>query len=288
MFIQNLTSLVMKKITFILLVLGFSFNVKAQCSSNLPVMDHFDTNTINVCWNIVDSDGDGRNWYWRDYGSVYGGYKCLVSRSWSSSQGDLYPDNWVYSYAIDLTSFSTSTPIELTWKVRGELATVAHEYYTVYASTGNQITDFESSSVQLSEYADEVGADGVFVTRSLDISTLAGNMIYIAFRHQNISGSQFILNIDDVSVSSSSLGVDDLQIDNFKHYYNINTKELTLKSYSMPMDNIALYNILGQNVLNKTLSQTEEKIDLSTLNKGIYIGQVSFDNVIKTIKFVKQ
>jgi len=56
----------------------------------------------------------------------------------------------------------------------------------------------------------------------------------------------------------------------------------------MPMDNIVLYNILGQGVLNKTLSQTEEKLDLSTLNKGIYIGQVRFDNVIKTIKFVKQ
>ncbi|TWO32875.1 T9SS type A sorting domain-containing protein [Seonamhaeicola sediminis] len=278
----------MKKITFILLILCFSLNSKAQCDSNLPVMEHFDTNTINVCWNIVDGDGDGWDWYWRDYGSVYGGYKCLVSRSWNSSQGDLYPDNWVYSYAIDLTSYSTSETIELTWKVRGELATVAHEYYTVYAATGNQITDFESSSVQLSEYADEVGADGVFVTRNLDISALAGNMIYIAFRHQNISGSQFILNIDDVSISNSSLGVDDLQINNFKHFYNISTKELTLKSDSIPIDNIALFNIIGQNVLNKTLSQTEEKIDLSNLNKGIYIGQVKLDNVIKTIKFVKQ
>jgi len=281
----------MKKITFIILVLGISLNSNAQCDSNLPIMEHFDTNTIGVCWEVHSEDEDSGiayDWYWREYLPVYGGYKCLVSRSYNTADGALTPDNWVISYPIDLTSFNSSDDIELSWKVRGEYASLSHEYYTVYAATGNQVSDFQSSGVNNGgEYADEVGGTGSFVTRAMDISSLAGSNVYIAFRHHN-STNQYSINIDDVSISTALLGIDDLESISFKHYYNINTKELTLKSYSMPMDNIALFNILGQNVLNKRLSLTEEKIDLSTLNKGIYIGQVNFDNVIKTIKFVKQ
>ena len=288
-FIQNLTSLVMKKITFILLVIGFSLNSKAQsCDSSLPVLETFDTDVINVCWQIEDQDGDGNDWMWWQYGASAGGYKVIASYSVYTSTGPLTPDNWIKSHPIDLTSFNSGQSIELSYKVRAELSYLAHEYYTVYAATGNQIADFESSGINNGgEYVDEVGGAGVFVTRTLDISSLAGNMVYIAFRHHN-STNQSDINIDDVTVSTALLGTEDLESISFKHYYNVNTKELTLKSYSMPMDNIVLYNILGQNVLNKSLSQTEETIDLSTLNKGIYIGQVRFDNVVKTIKFVKQ
>jgi hypothetical protein len=110
----------------------------------------------------------------------------------------------------------------LTWKVRGELVGFAHKYYTVYAATGydpilENTNVFESSPVKRGEYADEVGAEGNFVTRSLDISSLAGNMAYLAFRHEYISESQFIINIDDVSISTSTLGIDDFNSIEFKH-----------------------------------------------------------------------
>ena len=279
----------MKKLLLLVCILSYTLNTNAQCDDTLPIMEDFeDSSIIGVCWNLIDQDGDGWNWYWRDYGSVYGGYKCLVSRSWSSSQGDLNPDNWIYSYAIDLTSFNTNDNLELSWKVRGELATVAHEYYTVYAATSNQTSEFESSPIQRSEYADEVGADGVFVTRTLNISALAGNMVYLAFRHQNITGSQFILNIDDVSISSGTLGIDDFQANSFKHYYNTNTDVLTLKSSQSALDAVEIYNILGQNVLNKSLSQTNENLNLSSLKDGIYIARIDIDNRTKTIKFLKQ
>ncbi|MGM5471261.1 T9SS type A sorting domain-containing protein [Flavobacteriaceae bacterium LMO-SS05] len=198
----------MKKLILFVCVISWSYNTNAQCDSTLPIFEKFDTNNIGVCWQVDDKDGDGFNWYWRDYGTYYGGYKCLTSRSWSSSQGDLNPDNWVYSYAIDLTSFNTNDNIELSWKVRGELNSLAHEYYAVYAATSidpiDKTSTFKSSPVQRGEYADEVGADGVFVTRTMNISALAGNMAYIAFQHKNISGSQFIINIDDVQITTGT------------------------------------------------------------------------------------
>ncbi len=279
----------MKKLLLFVYILSYTLNISAQCNDTLPILEPFDdSNVVDVCWNLVDQDGDGYDWYWRDYGSFYGGHKCLTSRSRNSSDGDLNPDNWIYSYAIDLTSLNTNDDIELTWKVRGEMASLSHEYYTVYAATGNQISDFESSPVQRGEYADDVGAAGVFVTRSLDIASLAGNMVYIAFRHQNISGSQLIINIDDVTISTTLLGIDDFETSSFKHYYNIDSDVLTIKSSNAPLNNIEIFNILGQGVLNKKLSQINETVDLSSLKDGIYIARVKIDNTIKTIKFLKQ
>ncbi|MGM5471260.1 choice-of-anchor J domain-containing protein [Flavobacteriaceae bacterium LMO-SS05] len=282
----------MKKLLLLVCIVCWYNNTNAQCNSNLPIMENFDTNNIGVCWQVDDKDGDGFNWYWRDYGTYYGGYKCLTSRSWSSSQGDLNPDNWVYSYAIDLTSFNTNDNIELSWKVRGELNSLAHEYYAVYAATSidpiDKTSTFKSSPVQRGEYADEVGADGVFVTRTMNISALAGNMAYIAFQHKNISGSQFIINIDDVTINTAALAVEDFNKENFKFFYNSNIETLTLKSSNKPLSSVEIYNLLGQKVVNKRLSNTTENINLSTLVDGIYIAQLEIDNTTKAIKFLKQ
>ena len=280
----------MKKFLHTLVILTLANGAYSQsCDGTLPVTEHFDdSSVIDVCWNLTDSDGDGQDWYWREYTAGAGGYKCLTSRSWSAS-GVLTPDNWITSFAIDLTNFSTSETIELSWKVRGENGSFSHEYYSVYAATSNQLSSFLSSPVVTSEYADEVGANGVFVTRSMDISALAGNMIYIAFRHYN-STNQYIINIDDVSVTTQALGVEDVVSNpsSLSHFYNANSQELTVESSNYPLNNISIYNILGQNVRMKTSSNTEETISLSGFKPGIYIAQINLDGgESKTFKFVK-
>ncbi|HZW63826.1 MAG TPA: choice-of-anchor J domain-containing protein [Flavobacteriaceae bacterium] len=279
----------MKRFLLILMICGLSnFTFAQTCNDTLPITESFDdSNVIDVCWDTNDQDGDGHNWYWRDYGSFYGGFKCLTSRSYLNTGAALTPDNWIISHAIDLTSFSTNQDIELSWKVRGELASHAHEYYTVYAATGNQISDFTSSGVYMSEYADEAGASGVFVTRSMDISSLAGNIVYIAFRHYN-SSNQYILNIDDVIVTESSLNISSEELNAVNISYHSNADILTLKSPTTPLSEFKLYSILGQLVLTEKLSQNEELISLSTLKDGVYIAQLFINGANKTFKFVKR
>jgi len=278
----------MKKFILFTFITAFAFNMSAQCDSNLPISENFDdSDVVDVCWNVMDQDGDSNNWHWWEWHPVNGGYKCIVSSSFYTSTGPLTPDNWIISNPIDLSSFNSNDNITLSWKVRGEIVGFAHEYYTIYAATNNGISDFESSSVKRGEYADEVGGEGVFTTRSLDISSLVGETVYIAFRHHN-STDQYSINIDDVTVErSSTLGIDDLQQHSFKHYYNAYTDILTLDSSDAPMNAIVVYNILGQAVLNERLHLTEETISLSSLNDGIYIIQVKLNGIDKTFKFIK-
>jgi hypothetical protein len=281
MFIPNLTSFVMKKILLFVSIISCTYNVDAQqCDSNLPISEDFsNTTVINTCWNFIDSDGDGRNWYVADLGGNNG----LVSESYRDDAGVLYPNNWAITQVIDLRSYSPSSTIQLNWRVRVSDWSFDQERYSVYASTSNDVSTIALSPVTVFENLD--GTGGNWVDRSLDISALAGELVYVAFRHY-ASVFQDAIHVDDM-VISSTLGADDFDISSFKHYYNTSTDDLTLKS-NVTFDSVKIYNILGQQVLNKKLTQSEELINLSNITDGIYIAKVEIDNAFQTIKFLKQ
>jgi len=280
----------MKKIILLALLLNGFYYLHAQCNNgNLPVIDSFDTDEIGVCWQVDDMDGDNNNWIWWGYSSYYGGYKVIASYSYYTSTGALTPDNWIISYPIDLTSFSNGDNIQLSYKIRSASSNYAHEFYSIYAATGNQTSDFEASTLNRGEYVDNIGGAGNFVTRTLDLSSLAGNTVYIAFRHYN-STDQSNIEIDEVNVSSVALGlsIEDFDKSNFSYQYSSDRKTLTLESANKPISQVEIYNILGQRVIDTRLSNTKQEIDLSTLVNGIYIAQIEIDNTKKTIKFLKQ
>ena len=272
----------MKKILLSICVLCWSYNAKAQCDSTLPVSENFsDATAVNYCWDFIDYDGDGRNWYVANLDGNNG----LISESYRDDTGVIYPDNFAITQVIDLRSYSPGSNIQVTWKVRVSDWSFDKERYIVYAATGNQISNFTSSSVYF--YEDLDGSGGNWGNRSLNISSLAGNYVYIAFRHY-FSAYQDAINIDDVVISASTLGVEDFNKDNFKYYYTTSDKTLTLKSSNLPIDSVKIYNLLGQTTVNKTLSNTTENIDLSSLTDGIYIAQVEINGSTKSIKFLKQ
>ena len=271
----------MKKLLLLACIISYTFNLSAQCESTLPVSENFsDIVAINICWNFIDDDGDGYGWYV----ASLSGNNGLVSESYTGPTGYLTPDNWAITNAIDLTGYSN---VQLNWKVRTPDWSFDQERYTVYAATGPNMSDFTASSVSVFENLDDSDAAGLnYADRSLNISSLSGNVVYIAFRHW-ASVFQNQINIDDM-VITATLGVDDFETTSFKHFYNPSTDVLTLKSSNTPIDTIEIFNILGQRALTRELSQSNETINLSSLIDGIYIAQVRFENFTKTIKFLKQ
>ena len=269
----------MKKIILFIFVLSLTYNLNAQCDSSLPINEGFnDSNSVGLCWDFVDIDNDGNGWSVEDLGSSMG----IKSASYIFGYGPTNPDNWIISHPIDLTSNSN---VQMSWEVRATAWNSDNENYTVYVATGNQISDFTSSGVFFNENLN--GTLGSWQNRNLNISSFSGQMVYVAFRHHDAPG-QLEIDIDNLLITSSTLGVDDFDISSFKHYYNTNTDVLTLNSQNTPIKNIEIYNILGQQVLNKKLSNSEENIELSNFTDGIYIANIQIDNVFKTIKFLKQ
>lgn len=74
----------------------------------------------------------------------------------------------------------------------------------------------------------------------------------------------------------------------FTHFLNQNTNVLTVTSANTAFDNITMYDILGKQVVNKKASQTRETVNMSNLEDGIYILQVTIEGKTQTVKLLKQ
>jgi hypothetical protein len=51
---------------------------------------------------------------------------------------------------------------------------------------------------------------------------------------------------------------------------------------------VELYNLLGQKVQSNTVNASQKQLSIGSLQKGIYMMEVSIDNAKKTFKIVKQ
>jgi hypothetical protein len=88
--------------------------------------------------------------------------------------------------------------------------------------------------------------------------------------------------------TEAALSVDDFSRNSFTHYYDTVEKVLTMESNGTPFDNIQLYNILGQEVIYRNLSQTTEAINMASLKDGIYLAKVTLGGSTQTIKVIKK
>lgn len=150
-------------------------------------------------WLNVDADGDENSWF--QYGlTAHEGTKSAASASWSGGVA-LTPENWLISPAIDLGD-ETGT-VFLDWYAKGQDQTWPYEHYKVVVSTtGTEPADF--TDIIFEETLEPNGPDGNdFWKRSVNISQYAGEFVYIAFVHYNVT-DMFYFVIDDISVYSNN------------------------------------------------------------------------------------
>jgi len=71
-------------------------------------------------------------------------------------------------------------------------------------------------------------------------------------------------------------------------YYPNPVKNVLNINNATPINNVAVYNTLGQQVLNNAINTTETDLDLSALGNGIYFVKVHAGEGSKTIRIVKE
>ncbi|MGF1556443.1 T9SS type A sorting domain-containing protein [Paucihalobacter sp.] len=74
---------------------------------------------------------------------------------------------------------------------------------------------------------------------------------------------------------------------NFSYFPNPVKNTLILKAQNS-IENVTVFNMLGQAVIKTTPNAMESEIDMQSLNTGTYFAQVTINNVTKTIKLLKQ
>lgn len=89
-------------------------------------------------------------------------------------------------------------------------------------------------------------------------------------------------------VSCTTLGIDDLENNaSFTYFPNPVKNTLTLNAQNT-IENVTMYNMLGQEVLRATPNAVNSELNMSSLQDGAYFVKVTIANITKTIKVIKQ
>ncbi|MCY1379403.1 hypothetical protein D9M69_671190 [compost metagenome] len=89
-----------------------------------------------------------------------------------------------------------------------------------------------------------------------------------------------------VSVQNS-LSTDDFSLANLVVYPNP-VRDVLNVSFDKEIRTIAVFNTLGQQVMERQVNATEAVINVSSLTSGTYFVKVTADNAFKTLKVIKE
>ena len=178
---------------------------------------NFDDSSLQG-WTTLDADGDGYSWYVGSeimatgYGHN-GSTDCVLSQSYDNNYGVLYPDN----YLVSPTKIAAQAGASISFYACAQDANYAGEHFGVAVSTGaataanfTTIQEWTMTAkgtqgrTEESEY-DIRGtrAQGSWYLYTVDLSSYAGQEIWVALRHFNCS-DMFYLDVDDITINDGS------------------------------------------------------------------------------------
>lgn len=143
-------------------------------------------------------------------------------------------------------------------------------------SAGQTLADLDVTGTNLRWYSDPGGSNEIPDTTPL----VDGITYYVSQTVAGCEGPLLAITVTEV------LGISSEAFAGFTMAPNPVTTELFVQN-AIPMDRIAIYNILGQQVQEYQLPQSQLSIDVSALSQGMYLMQVTVEGSTITKKFIK-
>lgn len=273
-----------------------SFTSAYDCSTlSIPYTENWSNDNLYYsCYSIEDTNTDDLSWTFNS------GVNDLNGDGTDDNFITVFPqgvgvakDDWVFTPSFYGTA-GTDYTISVTYNSVDVNATANESFDLVITDTPlssatNQTTIGSYSGItQAGTYGDTTGNDLITqaYTSSASYTPTADGDFHVAI-HANTPAADsdvfFVLEI----VISETLSVDEFNLDTFKHYYNKDLKVLNLESSNLPLSNVEIFSISGQTVLQKSLNNTTDSIDVSKLSNGVYLAKVNIGENTRTIKFVK-
>lgn len=119
----------------------------------------------------------------------------------------------------------------------------------------------------------------------VNFTPATSGVYYFGFNANSIA-DQFYLFVDNINVDVA-LATDSFSNKSFSVYPNP-VKDILNINYNENITKIQVINLLGQEVITKSVNNTQNQIDMSGLVQGTYLIKVTANDVVKTIKVIKQ
>ena len=272
------------------------FTTPFDCSNyGLPYSENWaNGNAFGSCYTVEDTNADMLSWLFNDVNDLDGD-------GTNDNFVDVFPqgagvakDDWLFTPPISGVANADYT-VTITYNAVDFNATANESFDLVITDTPSSTAITQSTIgsysgiTQSGLFGDTGGND--LITQAYSSTAVytapADGDFHVAI-HANTTAANsdvfFILSIE----LTETLSVEEFDRNNFTYSYNKNTDQLTIESSNLPFDGIVLYSILGQKVIKRQLSETNEVIDMSSLTDGIYLATVTINGSNKTLKVIKQ
>ncbi|CAM3283666.1 T9SS-dependent choice-of-anchor J family protein [Aequorivita lipolytica] len=293
----------MKKITLLAaLFAGFAMNAQITIfEDDFESYDDFAIDNVGD-WTLLDLDLLPTYGYAAyDWPNIYEPIPFIVFNSTATTPA-LEPDanqDWTaYSGAKAMTSIASvpdgTTNANNDWLISPQvtLGTSGNEL-TFWAKATDPLFNTETFNIAVSTVDADPSNFSIIesglVPQAMDweeftinLDAFAGQDVYIAINH--IAADQFGFQVDDFKVTADVLGVNDEVFQGFKYFVANNQLNL---SANTAMERVAIYNMLGQEVVSQKLASNNETVSISGLQSGVYIATVSIEGASKTFRIVK-
>lgn len=275
----------MKKITFMIALLTVSLGF----SQNLIVNGDFETGSLTAGWStsygtdvVTAADVEGA-------GTTHGGTYAGRAKNWGDgatsflqafdvNPGDTYTVNFWFTF----NSFIPSTNAVIR-NFTGDVAANPNLVLTPIVPDNGR-----NAANEVNYGCSIANQDPSYAWKEAKFTfTVPEGITKVRFQYYNGNVGYFKY-IDDLTVvKNSTASVEDLKKFNFSAYPNPASNNLTI-SASKNIENVEIFNLIGQKVMGLTPNTNNKRIDVSSLNTGVYVLKATIEGIKGSYKFVKQ
>ncbi len=222
----------------------------------------------------------GSTSYWYDDG--------FVSGSTGSAAINLYSvrNSWLISPMFDLSNGTFFLNVDAAATEYNTQSTDAifgaDDFVTLMAST-----DGGSNWIELHRWdaSNNPGYTGTGWTE-ITLNNYTATSKFAIYGESTTTAEDIDFFVDNFRITSTSLGIEDSSISLFNYFPNPVNDMLTIRAQK-DVDDITVYNMLGQVVKRQSPNTRDCTVDLSAMQTGAYFVQVSIDNTVETVRILK-
>ncbi len=269
---------IMNKITSIFLMLFVVLIANAQLQE-----EGFGDTSIPTGW--TETNTTGCTWQYGYTGSMPSSGSPAAS---FPSGAAFFDDNVCGSLSQDRTTL-TGPSIDLTGVTNAEIEVIYN--LQVFGDKGEFIVEvFDGTSWKQVYFqdSDTPRHTGLNESQTIDVSNYVNNTFAVRFIYDDEGVSAIGLGIDHYKLNDTTVaGIEELFNFGFEYSPNPVANVLKLKAKE-DIEQIAVYNLLGQQVMEKNPSRSSVKLNMNQLSDGVYIIHVQIEDKKGSFKIIKQ
>ena len=246
----------------------------ACAAQNVPYSENFESATIPNLPNCTSQQNVGTGNLWATAASPGYGFTTNALRYTYNSAN---PANvWFYTNGVNLTA-ATNYKISFDYGSTGttfpEKLKVAYGTSAAASSMTNVLADYTSVVNPLP------------INSVINFTAPTTGVYYFGFNANSLA-DEFYLFVDnilvDVALANNSFTNNSLSV------YPNPVKDILNINYTENITKIQVVNMLGQEVISKSVNNTQNQIDMSHLVQGTYLVKITSNDLVKTMKVIKQ